>query len=87
MISFFGKFVSLTADIDRSLESFGNSRIQLDHEIILRCDHIVALLDRLRYPFSEWIANKCVDHVGNPLSWQLAYVTIIGHMATDFVIL
>ena len=77
----------LTADVDWSLESLGNSRIQFDHEIILRCDHIVALLDHLGYPFSKGIANKCVDHIGNPLSWQLAYVTLIGHMALNLFIL
>ena len=48
----------LTADIGRLLECLGNRWIQLDYEILLESDIIIALLDLAGDPSPERIAQK-----------------------------
>ena len=48
----------LTADIGRLLECLGNRWIQLDYEILLESDIIIALLDLTGDPSPERIAQK-----------------------------
>ena len=47
---------ALTADIGRLLECLGNRWIQLDYEILLESDIIIALLDLAGDPSPERIA-------------------------------
>ena len=48
----------LTADIGRLLECLGNRWIQLDYEILLESDIIIALLDLAGDPAPERIAQQ-----------------------------
>ena len=73
----------LTADIGRLLECLGNRWIQLDYEILLESDIIIALLDLAGDPAPERITQQRVNHVDNELTRQLVPIALIWQVQAN----
>ena len=68
---------TLTADVERAAECCCNLGIKLNHKILLLCKLLVAALDLLGDPLPQVVTNDGVDHVDDPLSRKLGYVSFI----------
>lgn len=74
----------LTADVERLAKRGRDFRIKFNHEIVLFCEVIVSALYLIEHPSSEFISDNRIDHVDNPLPWQLHDVTIVRKVMSDF---
>ena len=73
----------LTADIDGAAKSCSYLRVELDHEVALLRDLLVAILDLLGDPRTELVANDGVDQVDDPLPRQLGHVSLVWQVLLD----
>ena len=73
----------LTADVDRAAEGLGDLRVELNHEVSLVRELVVALLDCRGDPLPERLADDRVDHVDDPLPRQLSQVALVGQVRRD----
>ena len=67
----------LTADIGRATKCCCNLWVKVYHEVTLLSNLVIAILNLLRDPLSEVVTTQGVDHVNDPLSRQLGYITLI----------
>ena len=74
---------ALTANIGRLLECLGNRWIQLDYEIFLKSELIIAFLDLAGNPSPERIAQQRVNHVDNELTRQLVPIALIWQVQAN----
>ena len=74
---------ALTADIDRLLECLGNRWIQLNYEILLESELVIAFLDLAGHPPPERIAQQRVNHVDNELTRQLVPIALIWQVQAN----
>ena len=75
--------VELTADVDGVAEGVGDFGVELDHQIVLFGDVIVAVLDEHGDPFSEGFADDGVHHVDDPLPGKTMHVALVGQVQAD----
>lgn len=59
----------LTTDVVRATKGGGDFGIELNHEIVLFSEVIVAVLDLIGNPLSEVVSNNRIYHVDDPLPW------------------
>ena len=76
----------LTADIDRAAEGLGDLRVELNHQVSLVRKLFVSLLDRLGDPLPERLPDHRVDHIDDPLPWQLSHVALVGQVRGDLLV-
>ena len=57
----------LTADVDGAAEGLGDLRVELNHEVSLVRELVVALLDCLGDPLPERLPDHRVDYINDPL--------------------
>ena len=74
---------ALTANIGRLLECLGNRWIQLNYEILLESELVIAFLDLFRHPPPERIAQQRVNHVDNELTRQLVPIALIWQVQAN----
>ena len=77
---------ALTADVDRAAEGLGDLGVELNHEVSLVRELVVALLDCLGDPLPERLPDHRVDHINDPLPWQLTHVTLVGQVRRDLFV-
>ena len=70
----------LTRDVDRFPERTSNRSVQLDDELLVICNLLVAILDNLMHPLLERLTHQCVGHIHDELTRQSRDVTIIRQM-------
>ena len=68
---------SLTADVGRVGKGCGNLWIEVDHKVTLLRKLLVAVFDLLRDPLSEVVAEQRIDHINDPLPWQLDDISFL----------
>ena len=72
----------LTGYSSRVLESCGDIRIELDHEIVGDHQLLVTLIDAATNPLLEVITDKAINEVNNPLFRQLLDLSLIRKVVT-----
>ena len=81
------KSKELTADICGVLECLSDGWIQLDHQIAVFCNHIVARQNSLLDPNLERVLHDCVDDVHDELPGQAMDVALVWQVVLDALVL
>ena len=77
--------IELTADICRVAKRGSNIWVELNHKVTLLSNSVVSIFDLLRYPGSEVVASKRIDHVDQPLARKLGYISLVRQVLFDLL--
>ena len=76
---------TLTADINRITERSCDLWVKVNHKVAFLRNLVIAIFHLLGYPLSEVVTSKRIDHVYDPLTRKLGYITLIGHVLTNML--
>ena len=76
----------LTTNVERIFEGFCYLRIKFNDQVVLGSNSAISISDYIGNPLPEVITDNCVNDIDNPLSRELANITLIRHMMTNLVV-
>ena len=76
----------LTADLGRCPEGGGNVGVELNIEVVVTSQLLIASIDLFLDPIREGSTHYCVDNIHHPLPRQLSYIFFVRKIRPDFLI-